>query len=579
MLPLVLPSLVAARFEVDTSTMKNFGHSIKNGHLVANEEILLFSHSCKTPPCTITQMHCPAAGPRWYDAIVRIYVDGDEERSLNFTLLELANIGDPTHIEPSPVSPPNYTEYFLGAMGDTCTDTCTKRGLVCDPHINTGYFIDKGERMVQHLAQFNASIAKCKRDARSWWTPDQPGFVCGHDPNNNTGACLGWKDVPAVDDCDGTYPEMCRVCHCRGTPSPPAPPASGPPGTGDHGPWGTALFGHTANNGGVYSTVRIPFGKSLRATLTAPASGTFWFIIRGVENLPVVLGDMTLPADARLKLHRYKGATTLNELVTLMDVPPATSGALLAVRFDASGKSYGYLEACMRALIDGATSPLFLSSGAEDYFLSAYYFNEGNFKTPNSGLTYYDGKGTLSAYKIHDRDPILWHDGIKLVFRNCETTSGCGDLEHCPNQFCLPNTTARAQTPWANATATTTATAAATALEGPMAQLKRALSDDANTSSAPTNELALYSTLIWSYQWQKKSTPSVTPFIDTLEARRRRCLDFLVALGRAAYLSEEEELRLVSRIRGGATEDIDVVAAYATGEPSRRSARALSRLF
>ena len=38
--------------------------------------------------------------------------------------------------------------------------------------------------------------------------------------------------------------------------------------------------------------------------------------------------------------------------------------------------SYGYLEACMRALVDGSTDPIFLSSGAEDYFLSAYYFNE-----------------------------------------------------------------------------------------------------------------------------------------------------------------------------------------------------------
>ena len=102
---------------------------------------------------------------------------------------------------------------------------------------------------------------------------------------------------------------------------------------------------------------------------------------------------------------------------------------------------------------------LFLSSGAEDYFLSAYYFNEGNFKTPNSGLTYYDGNGTLSAYKTHDRDPVLWHDGIKLVFRNCETTAGCGDLEHCPNQFCPPNTTA-------------TTTAAATAENEPLAQLE-----------------------------------------------------------------------------------------------------------
>ncbi len=66
----------------------------------------------------------------------------------------------------------------------------------------------------------------------------------------------------------------------------------------------------------------------------------------------------------------------------------------------------------MRAFADGATSPLFLSSGAEDYFLSAYYFNQGMFETPNSGLAYFDGHGTLSAYETHDRDPILFHDGL-----------------------------------------------------------------------------------------------------------------------------------------------------------------------
>ena len=31
---------------------------------------------------------------------------------------------------------------------------------------------------------------------------------------------------------------------------------------GDDGPWGIGLMGHTAANGGVYSTVRIPFGRS-----------------------------------------------------------------------------------------------------------------------------------------------------------------------------------------------------------------------------------------------------------------------------------------------------------------------------
>ena len=92
----------------------------------------------------------------------------------------------------------------------------------------------------------------------------------------------------------------------------------------------------------------------------------------------------------------------------------------------------------MRYYTDGANEPQFLSSGAEDYFLSAYYFNEGEFKTPNSGLTYYDKKGTLSAYKTHDRDPLFFDDGMQLVFRNSESTTGCGDTQHCPNQYCAP---------------------------------------------------------------------------------------------------------------------------------------------
>ena len=69
----------------------------------------------------------------------------------------------------------------------------------------------------------------------------------------------------------------------------------------------------------------------------------------------------------------------------------------------------------MRFFPDGAAEPVFLSSGAEDYFLSASYFDEGMFKTPNSGLTYFDHKGTVGVYKTHDRDPVVWNDGMKLV--------------------------------------------------------------------------------------------------------------------------------------------------------------------
>jgi len=54
-----------------------------------------------------------------------------------------------------------------------------------------------------------------------------------------------------------------------------------------------------------------------------------------------------------------------------VDIPAGTAGAVLNLKFDAAGASYGYLEACMRYYADGAAEPQFLSSGAEDYFLSA----------------------------------------------------------------------------------------------------------------------------------------------------------------------------------------------------------------
>lgn len=42
--PLLLHMTTLASVDVDTSTMKSFGHSIKNGHLIANTEINLFEH-------------------------------------------------------------------------------------------------------------------------------------------------------------------------------------------------------------------------------------------------------------------------------------------------------------------------------------------------------------------------------------------------------------------------------------------------------------------------------------------------------------------------------------------------------
>ena len=88
----------------------------------------------------------------------------------------------------------------------------------------------------------------------------------------------------------------------------------------------------------------------------------------------------------------------------------------MGTKFDAVGHSLTYLEACMRFFPNAASAaknatPIFLSSGAEDYFLSASYFDEGEFLSPNAGLTYKNG-GAVGAFKMHDlRDQVRWAVG------------------------------------------------------------------------------------------------------------------------------------------------------------------------
>jgi hypothetical protein len=257
-----------------TPRMRTFGHSVKAGHLPpAGTEVTTFEHTCGSPPCCLTQLHCPTAGPAgWELAVLRVYVDGETSASINVTLLELANVGR--------------------------------------------------------------------------FAPD--------------GQAAGGKNGSAA-------------------------------------PWGVGLFGHTAKDGGVYSTMRIPFGSSVRTTIESgvPAEGIFWMIVRGTEAYPVVLGDLQLPAAARLRLYRFNATTQPKQLVTLASVPKGMAGAVLNVKFDAAGRGgtadgtfhqnaqqqldartgagsgsrggvLDYLEACMRAQFDGSDEVTFLSSGAED---------------------------------------------------------------------------------------------------------------------------------------------------------------------------------------------------------------------
>jgi len=189
----------------------------------------------------------------------------------------------------------------------------------------------------------------------------------------------------------------------------------------EFGPWGTKRIGKTGQPSGVYNTYRIPFGKRVRITAQlAPGHDTnqrFWYIFRGVENMPVEFDGIRLPTNARLRLHKlvnYK-AQTLEE-INLVDTHSA--GMLYQVTIAAHSDKLNFLESCVRAYIDGADEPLLLSSGLEDYFLGTYYFNRGMYHNEVAGLTHLNKNDhSFSAYRFHEQDPILFKKGLRLTIR------------------------------------------------------------------------------------------------------------------------------------------------------------------
>ena len=187
-------------------------------------------------------------------------------------------------------------------------------------------------------------------------------------------------------------------------------------------PVGTARIGKTGHPSGVYNTYRIPFGKSVRVTAQLPADvkvdAPFWWIVRGTENLPVAIGGVKLPDNARLKLYTHM-AQTIKPLQEFDLASTKSAGALYQVTIAAQSEgNLNFLEAQMRAYIDGAAEPLMLSSGLEDYFLGTYYFNRGKYYNPVAGLTHLNEKdNSFSAYRFHDDDPVFFQKSLRLTCR------------------------------------------------------------------------------------------------------------------------------------------------------------------
>lgn len=198
-----------------------------------------------------------------------------------------------------------------------------------------------------------------------------------------------------------------------------------------HAPWGTALMGNMGRTSGIYNTYKIPFSRKVRITAqlspdadVSDREPTFWWIIRGTENLPLVFNGVRLPDGARLRLHKLENYTAeaLQEFV-MADVQGA--GMLYQLTMQAKGlrdtdhwKDLSFMESCIRAYENGKEAPMFVSSGLEDYFLGTYYFNTGRYTNRLAGLTHFDPEEReFSAYRFHVDDPIFFQNGLRLTNR------------------------------------------------------------------------------------------------------------------------------------------------------------------
>lgn len=214
-------------------------------------------------------------------------------------------------------------------------------------------------------------------------------------------------------------------------------------------PWASSEVQHMAHAGALKNRYRIPFTRTIRITATLPHDGIIYYYCRGMTHLPVVVGDLQLPDAARLKLHKNWGVV-VQPLEQLPLLPPRTnsSGLLYATIWSAESEFIGFMEGCVRATADDQL--IFLSSGTEDYFESANFFNAGHpvddapgafpwpnasmvarnnlftsasaVSAPESGVGYLNGTNpkdySMSAYKFHLSDPIVWWDSFTLTASN-----------------------------------------------------------------------------------------------------------------------------------------------------------------
>jgi hypothetical protein len=153
-----------------------------------------------------------------------------------------------------------------------------------------------------------------------------------------------------------------------------------------------------------------------------------YMIVHGSENIPIVVGGVSIPLPgARLVLQTTEITMEPLDYVDMFSLAQGSGIFFLTTLAFAAG-NLNTLEGCVHFFSPYSQTyahSQIIATGTEDYFSSAYYFNAGPFYGDISGLTHSsndNGNLQLSAFRLHDQDPLGFSDGVRLVWRNGDVT-------------------------------------------------------------------------------------------------------------------------------------------------------------
>lgn len=207
-------------------------------------------------------------------------------------------------------------------------------------------------------------------------------------------------------------------------------------------PWATKWFGKGAKSTGWFHNFKVPF-SSIRITFQNALDGcnngkndqVVWLIVRGSEGMGLRIGELDLPSNSRLHLFKTDKLLQPLEFVDIVDISPSKSGMFFQVTMQVnSSENFNFMEGCFHYYDDKRTEfpGMLLSTGMEDYFDSAFYFNGGEFHYPVSGNTHQSNVDNVykwSGYRFHDMDPLVFQKGMRFQWRNGDVNDPISGLK------------------------------------------------------------------------------------------------------------------------------------------------------